>query len=205
MDRQDHWEQVYRSKATDKLGWYAPHLQTSIEWIDDLGLFPDSPIIDVGGGVSTLVDDLLGAGYRSITVLDISNRALSKAKDRLERKSTLVTWLTADITKVELPEHQYELWHDRAVFHFLTEAGERLAYKRNLLSALRLNGHLIIGTFAPEAPAKCSGLPVQRYSKQQLVDEMGSDFSLVGDVKELHITPGGVEQMYQFCRFQRIA
>ena len=205
MNRQDHWEQVYRSKAADKLCWYEPHLQTYVKWIGDLDLSPSSPIIDVGGGVSTLVDDLLGAGYRSITVLDISHQALSKAQERLARRSESVTWLNADITKSALPHQKYELWHDRAVFHFLTEAEDRLAYKRNLLSALKLDGHLIIGTFAPEAPAKCSGLPVRRYSKQQLVDEIGSDFSLVSDVKELHITPGGVEQMYQFCKFQRTA
>lgn len=205
MSRQDHWEQVYKSKTLDKLGWYAPHLQTSVDWIENLGLSADSPIIDVGGGASTLVDDLLDAGYRSVTVLDISEKALSAVRERLGAKSDLVTWLSADITTARLPDQKYELWHDRAVFHFLTDPKDRNAYRQNLLTALKVDGHVIIGTFAPEAPPKCSGLPVRRHSKQQLVDELGSEFVLVNHVKELHITPGGVEQMYQFCRFRRIA
>ena len=205
MSSRDYWEQVYTSKTADKLGWYAPHLQISIDWIAKLGLAADAAIIDVGGGASTLVDDLLVAGYRSITVLDISPTALSTARQRLGRKSTLVTWLNADITTAKLPDRTYELWHDRAVFHFLTEPSDQSAYRHRLLSALQPNGHVIIGTFAPEAPPKCSGLPVQRYSKEQLVDELGAEFVLVDHVKELHITPGGVEQMYQFCELRRIA
>jgi len=205
MGSRDHWEQVYRSKTADKLGWYAPHLQTSIGWIDSLGLPADSPIIDVGGGASTLVDDLLDAGYRSVTVLDISATALSIVQERLGRKANLVTWLSADITTAELPDRAYALWHDRAVFHFLTEPNDRRVYLRKLSNSLRPNGYAIIGTFAPEAPPKCSGLPVQRYSKEQLVDELGAEFVLVNHIKELHITPGGVEQMYQFCEFRRIA
>ena len=205
MSRQDHWEQVYGSKTTDKLGWYAPHLRTSIEWIQGLGLSADSPIIDVGGGASTLVDDLLDAGYRSITVLDISKQALSTVRDRLGGRSDLVTWLRADITTAGLPDREYELWHDRAVFHFLTEEQDRIAYRQNLLTALQINGHVVIGTFAPEAPPRCSGLPVRRYGRHQLADELGREFALVNHVKELHVTPGGVEQMYQFCQFRRIA
>jgi len=204
MSSRDHWERVYRSKSVDRLGWYAPHLQTSIRWIENLGLSADSPIIDVGGGASTLVDDLLDAGYRSVTVLDISPTALSKVRQRLGGKASRVTWLSADITTAELPDKAYELWHDRAVFHFLTEPNDRNAYRQKLLNALRPKGHVIIGTFALEAPPKCSGLPVQRYSKEQLADELGAEFALVNHVKELHITPGGVEQMYQFCEFRRV-
>jgi len=204
MNRRDHWEQVYRSKTADKLGWYAPHLQTSIDWIKKLGLSADSPIIDVGGGASTLVDDLLDAGYRSITVLDISAKALSMVQERLGEQSSLVTWLNADITTAELPDQAYMLWHDRAVFHFLIEPNDRNAYRQNLLTALQPNGHVVIGTFAPEAPPRCSGLPVRRYSKEQLADELGAELVLVNHAKELHITPGGVEQMYQFCEFRRV-
>ena len=204
MNRRDHWQQVYKSKAIDQLGWYAPHLQTSIDWIEKLGLPADSSIIDIGGGVSTLVDDLLDAGYRSVTVLDISETALSIVRERLGTKSNLITLLSADITTAVLPDREYALWHDRAVFHFLTESSDRIAYRQNLLRALELNGHVIIGTFAPEAPPRCSGLPVRRYSKEQLVDELGVEFILVNHAKELHVTPSGVEQMYQFCQFRKV-
>ena len=204
MKRQDHWQHVYTTRATDEVGWYAPRLQTSIDWITKLGLSADSPIIDVGCGASTLVDDLLNAGYQSITALDISEQALSLAREQLSSESDLVTWLTADITTVELPAQEYELWHDRAVFHFLTEPEDRNSYRKNLLAALKPNGHVIIGTFAPEAPPKCSGLPVQRYSQQQLVDELGPEFALVNHLKEIHVTPGGIEQMYQYCQFRRL-
>jgi len=205
MRIREHWEKAYRSNAADELGWYSPHLRTSIDWIKQLGLSADSTIIDVGGGASTLVDDLLDAGYRSITVLDISNKALLTVQERLGEKSDLVSWLSEDITTAGLPCREYELWHDRAVFHFLIESHDRDAYRQNLLRALKLNGHVIIGTFAPEAPPKCSGLPVRRYGEQQLVDELGPEFALVNHVKDLHVSPGGVEQVYQFCQFRRIA
>jgi SAM-dependent methyltransferase len=203
MNQKDHWEQVYLTKPTEKLGWYKPHLQTSLAWIEELGLALDAPIIDVGGGASTLADDLLDAGYRSITVLDISEKALSSVKARLGKKAELVTWLDGDITSVDLPTHYYELWHDRALLHFLTVLEQQRKYRDNLLKALKPLGHLIIGTFAPEAPPKCSGLPVQRYSKGQLEKTLGEEFELKRHHKELHITPGGVEQMYLYCHFRR--
>ena len=203
MDRKKHWEQVYSTKSTEKLGWYKPHLQTSLTWIKELNLAADAPIIDVGGGASTLVDDLLDAGYRSITVLDISEKALSSVRARLGKKTELVTWLNCDITSVDLPTHHYELWHDRAAFHFLTELDQQRKYRDKLLKALKPGGRLIIGTFAPEAPPKCSGLPVQRYSQEQLGDTLGGEFELVRHQKEQHITPGGVEQMYLYCHFRR--
>lgn len=204
MDKREHWDKVYATKTPDRLGWYKPHLQTSMAWIDKLGLPLDEPIIDVGGGASTLVDDLLDAGYQSLTVVDLSKRVLSAVRERLGKKSDLVTWLTADITALELPADEYKLWHDRAVFHFLVNPDERRCYRNNLLKSLKPNGHVIIGTFSPEAPPKCSGLPVRRYSLQKLVDELGPDFELMDHLKELHVTPGGVEQMYLFCHFRRI-
>lgn len=204
MSQENHWENVYSSKPSQKLGWYKPHLQPSLTWIKELSLGTDATIIDVGGGASTLVDDLLDAGYRSITVLDISETALSSAKARLGKKVELVTWLTGDITSIDLPTHQYELWHDRAAFHFLTELDQQRRYRDKLLKALKPSGHLIIGTFAPEAPPKCSGLPVQRYSREQLGNSLGSEFELVRYQKEQHVTPGGVKQMYLYCQFHRI-
>jgi SAM-dependent methyltransferase len=202
MDQKKHWEQVYSTKPIEKLGWHKPHLQPSLTWIKELNLAADAPIIDVGGGASTLVDDLLNAGYRSITVLDISEKALSSVRARLANKAELVTWLIGDVTSVDLPSHHYALWHDRAVFHFLTESDQQRKYHDNLLQALQPGGHLIIGTFAPEAPPKCSGLPVQRYSHEQLHDALGEEFELMSHHKERHITPGGVEQMYLYCHFR---
>jgi SAM-dependent methyltransferase len=206
MDREalkEHWEQVYSTRPTEKLGWYEPHLLTSFSWITGLSVAIDASIIDVGGGASTLADDLLNAGYRSITLLDISEKALSSIKARLGKKAELITWLEGDITSIDLPTQYYELWHDRAVFHFLTELEQQRKYRDNLLKALKPGGHLIIGTFAPDAPPKCSGLPVQRYSFKQLKSIFGGAFELKRHYKELHITPGGVEQMYLYCHFYR--
>lgn len=203
MNQKDHWERVYSGTATERLGWYRPHLQTSLALIKGLALPATAPIIDIGAGASTLVDDLLDAGYRSITALDISEQALSVVRARLGRNAERVTWLTGNITSIDLPARRYELWHDRAVFHFLTEPGEQQEYQSRLLRALRPGGHLVIGTFAPEAPPKCSGLPVQRYSRKQLHATLGEQFELREHRKEMHITPGGVEQMYLYCHFQR--
>ena len=165
----------------------------------------DSNIIDVGGGASTLVDDLLNERYRSITVVDLSKNALALAKERLGERTELVTWLEEDITSVDLPARHYDLWHDRAVFHFLTTPEQQWKYRNNLLKALRSAGHLIIATFAPEAPPKCSGLPVERYSADKLENTLGTEFELKRHDKELHITPSGVEQMYLYCHFRKSA
>jgi len=205
MSRKSHWEQVYSSKPVDELGWYKPRLQTSLTWISELDLPVDAPIIDVGGGASTLVDDLLEAGYRQITVLDISEEALSLSKDRLGENAALVTWLNDDITSIDLPEHCYALWHDRAVFHFLTEPEDQEKYRKNLLKSLKPGGHVIMGAFALEAPPKCSGLPVRRYTGKQLERTLGHEFELGRHQKEMHTTPGGVEQMYIYCHFRRKA
>jgi 2-polyprenyl-3-methyl-5-hydroxy-6-metoxy-1,4-benzoquinol methylase len=203
MNQKDHWEQVYSTKMAEKVGWYKRHLQTSVDWIEELNLAADAPIIDVGAGASTLVDDLLGAGHRSIAVLDISEEALCSVKERLGKKASMVTWLAGDITAVVLPENHYEVWHDRAVFHFLTELDQQQRYRETLLKAIKPGGHLIIGTFSPEAPPTCSGLPVQRYSLEQLQDTLGPEFELVRHHKEKHVTPSGLEQMYLYCCFRR--
>ncbi len=203
MDQKAHWEQVYASKPAEKLGWYEPHLRISLDWIDELHLPVDASILDVGGGASTLTEDLLDRGYRSITVIDLSARALSAAQERLAARAPLVTWLEADITAIELPNHCYDLWHDRAAFHFLTEPEQRQKYRANLLRALRPGGYLIVGAFALEAPPTCSGLPVQHYDSAKLQDFLGPTLELQRDIKESHLTPGGVQQMYLYCRFRR--
>jgi len=203
MERKAHWERVYSSKSTDRLGWYKPRLQTSLDWIRSLDLSSDAPIIDVGGGASTLIDDLLGQGHTDITVLDISDTALLLLRERLGDDAQKVTWLFADIATVELPDGHFDLWHDRAVFHFLTETEQQQRYRKNLSRSLKPGGHLIIGTFAPEAPPKCSGLPVQRYDHERLARTLGDEFELRRHHKEMHVTPGGIEQMYLYCEFQR--
>ena len=203
MSRKDHWERVYATGTIEKLGWYKAHLQTSLDWIKELNPDAVAPIIDVGGGASTLADDLLNAGYRSITVLDISAGALGATKTRMGKKAALVTWIEGDITSVELPANHYQLWHDRAAFHFLTAPEQQRKYRENLIKALKPAGSLVIGTFSLDAPPKCSGLPIQRYSPGRLADTLGSDFVLKRHREELHITPGGVEQMYLYCHFEK--
>lgn len=202
MGRRAHWEQVYSSKPSDRLGWYKPRLQTSLEWITALGLGPDEPIIDVGGGASTLVDHLLDRGYTDVTVLDLAGPALDLVKARLGERRSAVTWLCGDITEIELEENAFALWHDRAVFHFLTEPDDRAGYLANLRRALRPGGYLVIGTFAPGAPPNCSGLPVQRYELDLLQETLGNEFLLRRSQTELHVTPGGVEQMYLYGEFR---
>ena len=203
MSEKQHWQQVYSTKSTDQVGWYASHLTTSIKWIADLDLDPGDPIIDVGGGASTLVDDLLDKGYSDISVLDLSERALSVVKNRLETKANLVSWLPGDVTEFELPASHFALWHDRAVFHFLVEPGQQMKYRDKLLQTLEPGGHFIIGVFELEAPPQCSGLPVQRYSVETLSAFFGAEFNLKQHQIEKHKTPSGVEQQYLYCLFQR--
>lgn len=203
MDRKSHWEQVYSTRMAEKLGWYKPRLETSLSWLGEIGLDKASPIIDIGGGASTFVDDLVDDGYESITVLDVSDQALETSKSRLGRQSQLVMWLSGDITSYALPPDRFALWHDRAMLHFLTDSEQRNAYRNNLLQSLQPGGYVIVGVFAPEAPEKCSGLPVQRYDAVGLAEFLGDKFELVHHDKELHVTPGGVEQMYVYCLFRR--
>lgn len=205
MSQRAHWEQVYSTRSPDELGWYEPHLEISLEWIKEMVADTDASIIDVGGGASTLVDDLVAEGYRSITVLDLSRTALATAKKRLRGNADAVTWLEGDVTAVSLPTGGYDVWHDRAVFHFLTDDEQKRRYVAGLSQATKPGSHLIMATFAPEAPPRCSGLPVQRYEAGQLEAVLGSGFELRRQRKELHITPGGTEQMYAYCLFQRTA
>ena len=205
MSQKPHWERIYTSQRPSEVGWYAPHLTTSLTWIDELCLPLDAPIIDVGGGVSTLVDDLLAQGHGNITVLDISGKALSVAKTRLGKLAEQVTWIEGDITDVDLPQKHFAVWHDRAVFHFLITQEQRRLYVSQLNKSVRPGGHLIIGTFATDAPPRCSGLPVERYSPDRLQEALGSSWSLVRTQRELHLTPSGVEQMYLYCELRHAA
>ncbi len=199
MGKQAHWEKVYQTKAPDAVSWYRPHLEKSLELIKLSAAGYSASIIDVGGGESTLVDDLLANGFCNITVLDISPTAIDTAKKRLGEKANQVTWLAADITKIDLPEHCYDVWHDRAVFHFLTEPAQRTAYIRQVARSVKPGGYVIVATFGPEGPLKCSGLDVVRYDADALHDEFGADFRLTESATELHQTPFGTTQQFVYC------
>jgi 2-polyprenyl-3-methyl-5-hydroxy-6-metoxy-1,4-benzoquinol methylase len=199
MDRQQHWEGVYGANAPDQVSWFRPHLDTSLALIERAVGDRSASIIDVGGGAATLVDDLIGRGFRNITVLDISQAAIEIAKKRLGESAELVQWLCGDVTRVTLPARAYDMWHDRAVFHFLTTPEERLGYVRNVASAVKPGGHVIVSTFGPEGPDKCSGLDVMRYDAESLHHEFGRRFRLVESSKELHHTPSGTIQQFLYC------
>lgn len=204
MTTRAHWENVYQTKAVDEVSWYRPHLETSLDLIGQAARDTGSSIIDVGGGEATLVDDLVARGYSDLTVLDISSAAIDVAKGRLGPAGASVHWITGDITTVELGAARYDVWHDRAVFHFLTDAGDRAAYVRRVTRSVRLGGHVIIATFGPDGPDKCSGLDVVRYDATNLHGEFGTKFRLLDSVTEFHETPWGTHQqfMYCYCRMQ---
>ncbi|HNP31495.1 MAG TPA: class I SAM-dependent methyltransferase [Nitrospirales bacterium] len=202
MDRKSHWEDVYRTTAAEELGWYQAHPTLSLHLIESTGVQKTASLIDVGGGNSTLVDHLLDQGFRHLTVLDISPTALDRAKARLDDRAGLVTWIEGDVTDFR-SSRTYDVWHDRAVFHFLTDAEDREKYCETMTRAVSAQGHAIIATFAYEAPPTCSGLPVVRYSPDFLALAIGSTFELVESVEQLHQTPGGKKQPFIYCRFKR--
>ena len=198
-----HWEDVYTQKRPDEVSWFLETATQSLDLINAIGPQPSDAIIDVGGGASRLVDALLAAGFSDLSILDLSAAALKAAQDRLGDKASRVQWIEADITQVELTPVRYDIWHDRAVFHFMTTPQQRAAYKRNLTNALRPSGHVIIATFAENGPEKCSGLPVQRYSVEALSAELGHDFTLIKSCREAHRTPWGSVQEFIYCLFKR--
>ncbi len=199
MDAHAHWEKIYTEKAPDAVSWYRRHLEASLALIEQAASGRSASIIDVGGGESTLVDDLLARRYENVTVLDISQIAIDGNRKRLGEASKGVHWLVADITKFELEPSAYDVWHDRAVFHFLTAASDRVAYVRQVARAVRHGGHVIVSTFGPEGPTKCSGLDVVRYDAESLHSEFGVQFRLLGSSKELHQTPFGTTQQFLYC------
>jgi 2-polyprenyl-3-methyl-5-hydroxy-6-metoxy-1,4-benzoquinol methylase len=199
MDSRSHWENVYFTKAPQAVSWYRPHLEKSIEIIEKTAPDRSTSIIDIGGGESTLVDDLLARGYEDLTVLDISSTAIEVAQQRLGDAAKMVEWIAGDITNVNLPPQSYNFWHDRAVFHFLTTADQRSAYVRQVEKAVRSDGNLLISTFGPEGPTKCSGLEVVRYDADSLHREFGVRFRLLESFKEVHNTPFGTTQQFLYC------
>lgn len=199
MDPRTHWEKIYSTKAPDQVSWYRPHLETSLALIKRAAENRTASIIDVGGGESTLVDDLLEDGFQSVTVLDVSQAAIEVNKERLGERARRVHWIVADITQVALEPGVYDVWHDRAVFHFLTAQEQRTAYVHQVARSVRSSGHVIVSTFGPEGPTKCSGLDVVRYDPDSLHDEFGSRFRLVESSKEKHQTPFGTTQQFLYC------
>ena len=199
MDMQNHWERIYSQKAPDQVSWYRPHLETSLGLIEQAAAGRSAAIIDVGAGEATLVDDLLAQGYTNLTVLDISSTAIEANRKRLGKAADLVRWVVADVTRVDLESAAYDVWHDRAVFHFLTEASDRAAYVRQVARTVRRGGHVIVSAFGPEGPMKCSGLEVVRYDSDSLHAEFGSSFRLISSSKELHQTPFGTTQQFLYC------
>ena len=204
MTNKTHWENVYQTRAVDEVSWYRPHLEVSLGLIEHAAPDTGGAVIDVGGGEATLVDDLVARGYSDVTVLDISSAAIDVAKGRLGAAAAPVHWITGDITTVELETARYDVWHDRAVFHFLTSADDRAAYVRQVARAVKLGGHVIVATFGPDGPEKCSGLDVVRYDAESLHGEFGPRFRLLDSVTESHETPWGTPQqfMYCFCRVE---
>jgi 2-polyprenyl-3-methyl-5-hydroxy-6-metoxy-1,4-benzoquinol methylase len=200
MNSPAHWETIHKEKSPNAVSWYRPHLETSLTLIEQAAN-PSASIIDIGGGQSTLVDDLLARGYKNLTVLDISQAAIDANRKRLADTSDRIHWLVADITKTELAPGAYDVWHDRAVFHFLTAPSDRTAYIRQLTTAIKPRGQVILSTFGPDGPTKCSGLDIVRYNADSLQRELGERFRLRASSTELHHTPTGATQQFFYCHF----
>jgi SAM-dependent methyltransferase len=202
MDARSHWEQVHATKDPRQVSWFRPHIERSLELIELAAPDQQASILDVGAGQSTLVDDLLGLGYEHITVLEISPTALNGLKERVGKPGGVIRWICGDVTKTELPEASFDVWHDRAVFHFLTEARKRRAYVERVKKALKPGGSVIVSTFGPSGPERCSGLATMRYDASSLGSELGDRFRLVESSLELHVTPSAAEQQFLFCWFR---
>lgn len=204
FDRKSHWENIYQTRPLEEVSWYQPKPETSLEIIEDLGIKKDAKIIDIGGGDSLLVDHLLLLGYSNISVLDISEKAIDRAKERLGEKADLVTWITADASNFQTAE-VYDLWHDRAAFHFLTEESEIEKYIKTASSAVKESGKTIIGTFSNNGPKKCSGIEIKQYSSENLTKSFQASFEKVKCKYVDHTTPSGGVQNFVFCAFNKIS
>lgn len=200
--RQDHWQRTYEAKDERRVSWHQDAPEPSLALVTAAAASLDARIIDIGGGASLLVDRLVQRGYRKVSVLDVSSAALARAKARLGTQAAAVDWIAADITSWTPPD-RYDVWHDRATFHFMVTEADRAAYLARLGQALVPGGHAIIATFAPDGPEKCSGLPVMRYDPERLAATLGQDFTLVGSERHLHRTPWDAVQPFQFGIFRR--
>ncbi|MAX26307.1 MAG: SAM-dependent methyltransferase [Phycisphaeraceae bacterium] len=203
MDRADYWNNAYQAKSDEQLSWYQPQSTLSLQLIDSLKLPSSAAIMDVGGGgPSALAGELLDRGFAGLSILDVSHDALERCRQRLGKRADQVTWLHTDITHF-IPTHQYDLWHDRAVFHFLTTPADQATYIAAMQQGVKPAGHAIIATFAPDGPMQCSGLDVMRWSAEALAHAVGHAFVLVASIRETHQTPWGKPQAFTYCLFQR--
>jgi SAM-dependent methyltransferase len=201
-NRQSHWETVYTTKGEHEVSWFQENPAPSVELIDLARPAPETAIVDIGGGASHLVDSLIARGFKHVTVLDISQAALDVAKARLGERAREAEWIVADVTKWH-PARSFDIWHDRAAFHFLVDPADRASYVACMKQAVRPGGHIIIGTFAIDGPEKCSGLSVNRYDAAGLARELGEGFELVDSRRQEHLTPWSSAQRFQFCIFRR--
>lgn len=199
MDSKEHWEEIYKAKRATEVSWFQREARLSLQLIREAAPDRTSRIIDVGGGASTLIDGLVAAGYDSLTVLDLSSAALAQARARLGDAGKDVAWVEADILAVQFPPGAFDVWHDRAVFHFLTNPVDRERYVQQVRRAVRPGGYVLVATFAADGPTRCSGLDVARYSPEQLHGEFGTAFRLVRSAREDHVTPRGVHQAFTYC------
>jgi len=201
LERQAHWQEVYQTRGERDVSWFQEIPTISLDLIRATGIGADASIVDIGAGASRLVDALVTEGFRSVSVLDVSEKALATSRDRLGARAKYVTWIVADVTAWR-PDESYDLWHDRAAFHFLTEPGGRAAYAERVRKAVRPGGHVIIGSFAPDGPERCSGLPVVRHDPASIGEVLGYSFKLIESRRHDHQTPGGAIQRFQFSRFE---
>jgi ubiquinone/menaquinone biosynthesis C-methylase UbiE len=203
MESKTHWEEVYETKDATKVSWFQENPDLSLQLIEGTCVGSLAQFIDVGGGASTLVDNLLDRNYQNVTVLDISASALQVAQERIGSQANVVTWLDADITQIELPYQFYDVWHDRAVFHFLTRASDRQKYVEAVMHSVKAGGHVIVATFDIDGPSRCSGLEIVRYNSDSLHNEFGDKFNLVHSTSESHETPFSTEQKFIYCYFRK--
>jgi SAM-dependent methyltransferase len=199
---QSHWENVYSTKSEREVSWFEDSPDLSLRLIDETGVGPSASVVDIGGGASRLVDALVGRGQSHVTVLDLSSAALDVARRRVGI-TPCVDWVASDVT-TWMPGRLFDLWHDRAAFHFLVQEEDRRAYVETMRKALRPSAYAIIGTFAPDGPEKCSGLPIVRYDEVSLADVLGQEFKPLAHIRHTHLTPWGSEQRFQFTTFQRL-
>lgn len=198
-DREAHWNRVYSTKAANSVSWYRPRLDVSLELLELAGLAPGARVIDVGGGASTLVDDLLDRGIEDVTVLDVAAEGLAVAQRRLGERGRTVRWLATDLLRADLPADAFDLWHDRAVLHFLTDPSDAARYASQATRAVRSGGHAVIAGFAPDGPERCSGLPVTRRSASDIARIMGPHWTIIEQRAEQHATPGGTLQSFVYA------
>lgn len=203
MDKTEHWENVYQSKSSADVSWYEPDPKQSVDMIVGASGTSHGRVIDIGGGQSFLVDRLLDVGFSQIAVLDISRTAIEATKARLGERASRVEWIVADITQRD-SLGEFDIWHDRAVFHFITDPDDRMRYLELLKRSLPIGGHFIVGTFAKGGPEKCSGLAICQYDAATMQDELGRSFVPVNDCEYLHTTPSGKPQQFFFGVYKRV-